>query len=214
MTGSFLIFMWLMAGNDQTFPSNSQASGFFMAQLSSLSQHRPARENYGLLPRWAGNLWRDRDWVLWYCPNEQVSWGDVCLQMFPGQVQKEFHDECNHVEMMGDTEGTDFILLRDACWGWRSFFSPRVLWESLPSSVLSCVCFQKAPGRLSVSSPFSSPLFDLVKHPIISFIIAMRMASSLPRDLPRHPRPSGQPWGWPGVEPTTPFPPGSIRRSE
>lgn len=67
-----------------------------------------------------------------------------------------------------------------------------VLWESLTSYVLTGVrlsrlksCRADTPS----SSLFSFPLFDLAKHPIISFIIAMLMASSLPRDLPHHPRP-------------------------
>lgn len=48
--------------------------------------------------------------------------------------------------------------------------------------------------RLS-TSPFSSPLSDLVKHPIISLIIAMLVMSSLPRALPHPPNLLGNPEG-------------------
>lgn len=44
-------------------------------------------------------------------------------------------------------------------------------------------------------SPFPSPLCDLVKHPIISLIIAMLVESSLPRALPRLPDLLGNPEG-------------------
>lgn len=73
-----------------------------------------------------------------------------------------------------------------------------------PALFLLCLCahlYTSAymPSNIITNSPhrslFPSPLFDLVKHPIISLIIAMPVVSSLPRDLPHLPDLLGNPEG-------------------
>lgn len=68
-------------------------------------------------------------------------------------------------------------------------------------------------NSLHVSS-LPSPLFDLVKHPIISPHDCHAGGVVTSKGSSPSPRPPGQPWGWPGVEPATLFPLGSILRSE
>lgn len=71
--------------------------------------------------------------------------------------------------------------------------------SSTVSSVHICTCPQNKPSNIitdSVHIPsFSSPLFDLVKHPIISLIIAILVVLSLPSALPHLPNLLGNPEG-------------------
>lgn len=100
-----------------------------------------------------------------------------------------------------------------------------VLWERLciqHSLLCACVhiCTRRQTYQATSSQtryiypPFSSPLFDLVKHPIISLIIAMLVVSSLPRALPHLRNLLGNPEGDLELNLQPFFPLGSILRSE
>lgn len=94
-----------------------------------------------------------------------------------------------------------------ACLGWSCALchivyvhSGKDFASSTLSSVLVCAFVQvrkqtqQNQHRLSAYIFFfSSPLFDPVKHPIISLIIAILVVLSLPRAFPHPPQPLGQP---------------------